>query len=86
LGIYFIDHAEERFIERRISIRKIRHMLKKGKIIDDIGHKFGRKVCIYKEGNKYYSIVFQPCREHKIVITGYQSKEWEKRIYKGPRK
>lgn len=82
MGIYFIGHAEERLVERRIPIRKIREMLKKGAITDDIGHEPGRKISIYKEGHNYHSIAFLPCGKHKIIITGYESKEWEKRMYK----
>ncbi|MBI2530364.1 MAG: DUF4258 domain-containing protein [Candidatus Diapherotrites archaeon] len=80
MGIYFIEHAERRFIERNIPVNKIRKMLDEGITIDDIGEKAGRKICIYKEGNSYFTVVFQPCGEHKFIITGYPSKEWEKKI------
>ncbi len=82
MGIYFIKHAEERFIEHGIPARKINLMLKKGVIIENTaGEKKGRKICIYKEGYKYYSIVFLPCNKHKFIITGYPSKERERKIY-----
>ena len=86
MGIYFIDHADEMFIERGIPVKKIKRMLKNGAIIDDVCEKPKRKICIYKDGSNYYSVVFQPCGKHKFIITGYPSKEWEKRMYKGIKK
>lgn len=87
MAIYFIDHAEERFFERGISLSKIREMLNKGVIIEDISSKIQRKICIYKEqGEKYYSIVFQKAGIHIFIITAYPSKEWEIRVHKEKRK
>jgi len=80
--VYFITHADERFVERNIPREKIRLMLEKGMVISH-PDKPRRKICIYRErANEYYSIVFQPEKGGIFIITAYPSKEWEKKLYK----
>lgn len=79
--IYFINHAEERFLQRRIPKNIIREILTKGIIIDG-PKKTQRKICIYKNADqRYYSIVFEEAGEAIFIVTGYNSNSLEIKYY-----
>lgn len=82
--IYYNDpHATNRFIKWNIPKNDVRKMLKYGVIIDDYSNpKIERKLCICKWGGEFKTIVFQCFKDSVFIITGYPSKEGEKREFK----
>lgn len=79
--LYFIDHAQKELTEDNVPLSKVKEMLQKSIIIEHPEKPDGR-ICIYKEKSKYYTIITQPTKAGIFIITGYCSKEWEKRMYK----
>ena len=78
--IVFVPHASDRFAERGIPKELIGKMLQKGVHLPD--REPGKMLCIYKAGEKFYTVVW--CEEQGTawIITGYESNGWEKEQFR----
>jgi len=84
--IFFIIHAAEQFLQRKIPEEETVRMLKKGVHIGDPNSE-GRMLCIYKEDeHKYYTIVYEEDKEKIAIITGFPSNQWDITQYKKVKK
>ncbi len=82
--IVFAPHASDRFVERKIPAALIGEMLQKGVQLPD--REPGRRLCIYKAGEKFYSVVWTEEKGTIWIITGYESNEWEKEQFRRAKK
>ena len=66
--IAFTNHAKLRAIERSFELSKIREVIERGFHCDSELNS-SKKLCIYKLGEQYYTIVYKPIGEFALIIT-----------------
>ena len=68
-------HAAERFLQRRIQASDIEKMLDKGVRLRD--PESNAVLCIYRDKERFLTIVFDEDEEKIAVITAYDSSKWQ---------
>lgn len=83
--LIFTKHASERLLERKIPLKDIEKMLKKGVRVQD--PETGQTLCVYKEkATQYYTLVVEEEPEQIIIITAYVSGKWQIEKYEKVKK
>lgn len=86
--IFMKGHAREQAIDKRRifknesdAIKKIKKWLKCGVVVEDLQEPHA-KICIYKLGDKYYTVPFYEGAAHIQIKTVREGKEDEVKIFK----
>ncbi len=78
--IQLTKEALRRCVERNFPIDKLKRMVLGGKWCSHIEE--NKRMCVYKNGIDYWTIIIVPTKSYIFIVTVYQSNHGEKRMFK----